>query len=240
MDFVDTFWFAWNFASVNLTLTKGYMQIIHDSSTDLDHMNWTTSMKNYSSLRDCKSFLSQTKFTASPTNLPTQLQFNYEQEKEMKKRKLLKSVQLGLRLKSTHFLFHTSLQTIVMDKVRNVFLFSRLNICESLLEKLFHLPLGWNILETNRTVGGLFGYSSENSIRSLNVPAEADMGSGEGRETGRMRERERERERKGSVWGVHTSNFARRIQMWRIEGVRENERNNYMTKNTAGLTRKRS
>lgn len=39
---------------------------------------------------------------------------------------------------------------------------------------LQRLPLGWNILETNRTVGGLFGYSSENSIRSLNVPAETE------------------------------------------------------------------
>ena len=32
-------------------------------------------------------------------------------------------------------------------------------------------PLGWNILETNRTVGGLFGYSSVNSRVSLNVPS---------------------------------------------------------------------
>lgn len=32
------------------------------------------------------------------------------------------------------------------------------------------LPFGWNILETNRTVGGLFGYSSVNSIVSLKVP----------------------------------------------------------------------
>lgn len=39
-----------------------------------------------------------------------------------------------------------------------------------------HLPLGWNILDTNRTVGGLLGYSSENSIRSLNVPAESKTG----------------------------------------------------------------
>lgn len=39
-----------------------------------------------------------------------------------------------------------------------------------------HIPpsaytLGWNILDTNRTVGGLFGYSSVNSIVSLNVPS---------------------------------------------------------------------
>ena len=31
-------------------------------------------------------------------------------------------------------------------------------------------PLGWNIFETNRTVGGLLGYSSVNSTVSLNVP----------------------------------------------------------------------
>lgn len=34
------------------------------------------------------------------------------------------------------------------------------------------IPFGWNILEIKRTVGGLLGYSSENSITSLNVPAE--------------------------------------------------------------------
>lgn len=33
-----------------------------------------------------------------------------------------------------------------------------------------YLPFGWNILETNLTVGGLFGYSSVNSIVSLKVP----------------------------------------------------------------------
>lgn len=32
------------------------------------------------------------------------------------------------------------------------------------------MPFGWNILETNLTVGGLFGYSSVNSMVSLNVP----------------------------------------------------------------------
>lgn len=36
--------------------------------------------------------------------------------------------------------------------------------------RLKNLPLGWNILETNRTVGGLLGYSSVNSIVSLKVP----------------------------------------------------------------------
>ena len=30
---------------------------------------------------------------------------------------------------------------------------------------------GWNIFDTKRTVGGLFGYSSVNSIVSLNVPS---------------------------------------------------------------------
>lgn len=30
---------------------------------------------------------------------------------------------------------------------------------------------GWNIFETNRTVGGLFGYSSVNSIVNLKVPS---------------------------------------------------------------------
>lgn len=34
-----------------------------------------------------------------------------------------------------------------------------------------HSPLGWNILETNRTVGGLLGYSSVNAIVSLKVPS---------------------------------------------------------------------
>lgn len=33
-----------------------------------------------------------------------------------------------------------------------------------------YLPLGWNIFDTNRTVGGLLGYSSVNSTVSLNVP----------------------------------------------------------------------
>lgn len=33
-----------------------------------------------------------------------------------------------------------------------------------------YLPFGWNILDKNLTVGGLFGYSSENSITSLKVP----------------------------------------------------------------------
>lgn len=32
------------------------------------------------------------------------------------------------------------------------------------------LPFGWNIFDTNRTVGGLLGYSSVNSTMSLNVP----------------------------------------------------------------------
>lgn len=36
-------------------------------------------------------------------------------------------------------------------------------------------PFGWNILEIKRTVGGLLGYSSENSITSLKVPAERKM-----------------------------------------------------------------
>ena len=33
------------------------------------------------------------------------------------------------------------------------------------------LPLGWNILDTNRTTGGLFGYSSLNCMVNLNVPS---------------------------------------------------------------------
>lgn len=40
-------------------------------------------------------------------------------------------------------------------------------------QKIFiiaYLPLGWNIFDKNLTVGGLFGYSSENSIISLKVP----------------------------------------------------------------------
>ena len=39
------------------------------------------------------------------------------------------------------------------------------------VKQMLHVPLGWNILETNRTIGGLFGYSSENRIVSLNVPS---------------------------------------------------------------------
>lgn len=37
---------------------------------------------------------------------------------------------------------------------------------------------GWNILETKRTVGGLFGYSSVNSIVSLNVPSSKGVSCG--------------------------------------------------------------
>jgi len=39
------------------------------------------------------------------------------------------------------------------------------------VKQVLPVPLGWNILETNRTIGGLFGYSSENRIVSLNVPS---------------------------------------------------------------------
>lgn len=38
--------------------------------------------------------------------------------------------------------------------------------------------LGWNILDTKRTVGGLLGYSSVNSIVSLNVPSSNGVPSG--------------------------------------------------------------
>lgn len=41
-----------------------------------------------------------------------------------------------------------------------------------------NLPLGWNIFEINRTVGGLFGYSSVNSIVSLNVPSSNGVSCG--------------------------------------------------------------
>ena len=34
---------------------------------------------------------------------------------------------------------------------------------------------GWNILDLNFTTGALFGYSSENSIVSLKVPANAKL-----------------------------------------------------------------
>lgn len=37
-------------------------------------------------------------------------------------------------------------------------------------QKTIFLPFGWNIFDTNRTVGGLLGYSSVNSTVSLNVP----------------------------------------------------------------------
>lgn len=33
------------------------------------------------------------------------------------------------------------------------------------------LPFGWNIFDTKRTVGGLFGYSSVKTNVSLNVPS---------------------------------------------------------------------
>lgn len=108
--------------------------------------------------------------------------------------------------------------------------------CVSLSGQLYCLPFGWNILETNRTVGGLFGYSSENSIRSLNVPAERQKESGGG--GGEQSERQRgERVCEGCtqviLWGEYRCEG-------RIEGVRESERNNYVTKNTAGSTRRRS
>lgn len=38
--------------------------------------------------------------------------------------------------------------------------------------------LGWNILLTNLTVGGLFGYSSVNSIVSLKVPSSNGVSCG--------------------------------------------------------------
>lgn len=38
--------------------------------------------------------------------------------------------------------------------------------------------LGWNILDTNRTVGGLLGYSSVNSMVSLNVPSSKGVSCG--------------------------------------------------------------
>lgn len=37
---------------------------------------------------------------------------------------------------------------------------------------------GWNILDTKRTVGGLFGYSSVNSIVNLNVPSSNGVSCG--------------------------------------------------------------
>lgn len=45
--------------------------------------------------------------------------------------------------------------------------------------------LGWNILLTNLTVGGLFGYSSVNSIVSLKVPSSNGVSCG--LESGRER-----------------------------------------------------
>ena len=41
-----------------------------------------------------------------------------------------------------------------------------------------YLPLGWNIFDTNLTVGGLFGYSSVNSIVNLNVPSSNGVSCG--------------------------------------------------------------
>lgn len=46
-----------------------------------------------------------------------------------------------------------------------------------------HIPpsaytLGWNIFDTNLTVGALFGYSSVNSIVNLNVPSSNGVSCG--------------------------------------------------------------
>jgi len=43
---------------------------------------------------------------------------------------------------------------------------------------MLYSPFGWNILETNLTVGGLFGYSSVNDIVSLNVPSSKGVSCG--------------------------------------------------------------
>lgn len=48
------------------------------------------------------------------------------------------------------------------------------NMAHYFITTLRSSPFGWNILEMKRTVGGLLGYSSENSITSLNVPAERE------------------------------------------------------------------
>lgn len=42
---------------------------------------------------------------------------------------------------------------------------------QSMVLDVGHSPLGWNILDTNRTIGGLLGYSSENCIVNLKVPS---------------------------------------------------------------------
>lgn len=39
-----------------------------------------------------------------------------------------------------------------------------------LLKHEYDIPFGWNIFETNFTIGGLLGYSSVNSIVNRNVP----------------------------------------------------------------------
>ena len=43
-------------------------------------------------------------------------------------------------------------------------------------------PLGWNILDTKRTVGGLLGYSSVNCIVNLKVPSSKGVSLGLGSE----------------------------------------------------------
>ena len=45
-----------------------------------------------------------------------------------------------------------------------------------------HSPLGWNILDTKRTVGGLLGYSSVNCIVNLKVPSSKGVSLGLGSE----------------------------------------------------------
>lgn len=41
--------------------------------------------------------------------------------------------------------------------------------------KMIYSPFGWNIFDKNLTVGGLFGYSSENSMTSLKVPVQTKI-----------------------------------------------------------------
>lgn len=45
-------------------------------------------------------------------------------------------------------------------------------------KECFFVPFGWNILDTNRTVGGLFGYSSVNSSVNLKVPSSKGVSCG--------------------------------------------------------------
>lgn len=76
-------------------------------------------------------------------------------------------------------------------------------------------------------MGGLLGYSSENSIRSLNVPAKTER-------------EEREREKKKRMCEEHESFREGNSNVEDRWGQTRQMGNNWVTKNTASWTPKRS